>query len=103
LQPVGGPFQVLSVEDTGPGIDERVQRTIFEPFYTTKPPGQGSGMGLSMVHGLVHEYGGHLLLNSRPGQGARFEVLLPEMDAATLVAVPQAEGNGTAVGRLHGR
>lgn len=103
LQPVSGPFQVLSVEDTGPGIDERVQRTIFEPFYTTKPPGQGSGMGLSMVHGLVHEYGGHLLLNSRPGQGARFDVLLPEMDAATRVAVPRVEGGGTAVGKLHGR
>src|SRR5690606_40602355 len=47
--------------------------------------------------------GGHLLLNSRPGQGARFDVLLPEMDAATRVAVPRVEGGGTAVGKLHGR
>lgn len=103
LQPVAGPFQVLGVQDSGPGIDERVQRTIFEPFFTTKPPGQGSGMGLSMVHGLVHEYGGHLLLHSRVGQGSCFEVLLPELDGATVVAAPLARSNGEGVGGLRGR
>lgn len=103
LQPVAGPFQVLGVQDSGPGIDERVRRTIFEPFFTTKPPGQGSGMGLSMVHGLVHEYGGHLLLHSRVGQGACFEVLLPELDGATVVAAPLARSNGEGVGGLRGR
>ncbi|MCO6413047.1 MAG: response regulator, partial [Thiogranum sp.] len=50
---------------------------MFEPFFSTKAPGQGSGMGLAMVHGIVHEYGGHILIDSRPGGGASLRVLLP--------------------------
>ncbi|WP_051587505.1 PAS domain-containing protein [Pseudomonas sp. RL] len=102
-QRIAGDFQALCVEDSGPGIDESVQHTIFEPFYTTKAPGQGSGMGLSMVHGLVHEYGGHLLLHSQPGKGARFEVLLPGLPGSPAVSARPAGDHETPREQLRGR
>ncbi|MCO6411570.1 MAG: PAS domain S-box protein, partial [Thiogranum sp.] len=58
-QPVAGQYIELAVSDTGPGIAPDIQERMFEPFFSTKAPGQGSGMGLAMVHGIVHEYGGH--------------------------------------------
>ncbi|MGP3789646.1 PAS domain S-box protein [Pseudomonas sp. B392_1p] len=72
-------YLVLGVEDSGPGIAEWVQRQMFEPFFTTKASGQGSGMGLSMVHGIVHEYGGHLQLSTQAGKGTCFQVLIPPL------------------------
>jgi PAS domain S-box-containing protein len=76
-KPMQGEYLVLSIGDTGTGIaPEQVDR-IFEPFYSTKDVGKGSGMGLSTVHGIVHEYGGHIQVHSKPGKGARFCVLLP--------------------------
>jgi len=65
----------LSVTDTGDGIAPGVAERMFEPFYSTKQPGQGSGMGLSVVHGIVHEYGGHIAVTSVPGQGTQFRLL----------------------------
>ena len=79
-QPVQGAFVELAVEDTGPGIAPAVMERMFEPFYTTKELGKGSGMGLSTVHGIVHEHGGHVLLESEPGCGARFRALFPALD-----------------------
>lgn len=76
-QRVQGRFVALTVSDSGPGIDPLVRARMFEPFFSTKANGQGSGMGLSMVHGIVHEYGGHILLQSAPGAGATFRVLIP--------------------------
>lgn len=76
-QRVAGPFVSLTVSDSGPGIDAGLRSQVFEPFFSTKASGQGSGMGLSMVHGIVHEYGGHILLEGGVGQGAVFRVLLP--------------------------
>ncbi|OWJ91516.1 histidine kinase [Pseudomonas sp. A46] len=88
-----GPFVALRVSDNGPGIDPTLRAQIFEPFFTTKASGQGSGMGLSMVHGIVHEYGGHIQLDSQPGHGATFRVLLPAHGPAAQVngrdAVPE--------------
>jgi PAS domain S-box-containing protein len=75
--PVAGRFVELAVGDCGPGISSEVAERIFEPFFSTKAPGKGSGMGLAMVHGIVHDHGGHVLLESTPGQGAVFRVLLP--------------------------
>ncbi|MGE0483592.1 MAG: PAS domain-containing protein [Gammaproteobacteria bacterium] len=73
-----GEFVVLSVTDDGQGIAERDLARVFEPFYSTKADsGHGSGMGLSMVHGLVHGSAGHVLLHSAAGQGTRFEIFLP--------------------------
>jgi PAS domain S-box-containing protein len=75
-----GRWVELAVEDDGPGIAPDVAERIFEPFFSTKAPGQGSGMGLAMVHGIVHEHGGHLQLSTAPGRGARFGVWLPLAD-----------------------
>ncbi|MGE0484592.1 MAG: PAS domain-containing protein [Gammaproteobacteria bacterium] len=72
-----GEFVVIAVADDGPGITGAELDRLFEPFYSTKTQGAGTGMGLAMTHGIVHAHDGHLLLASAPGQGARFEVLLP--------------------------
>ncbi|MGI9272230.1 MAG: ATP-binding protein [Woeseiaceae bacterium] len=69
---------VLEVADDGPGIDEEDQVRVFEPFFTTKPPGEGAGLGLSTVHGIVKQSGGHVSLQSRPGQTV-FSILLPSV------------------------
>ncbi|NIW86333.1 MAG: response regulator [Gammaproteobacteria bacterium] len=72
-----GDFVELSVSDTGEGMDQEFLSRIFDPFFTTKDVGKGSGMGLSVVHGIVHEHGGHVVVDSRRGFGATFHVLLP--------------------------
>jgi PAS domain S-box-containing protein len=76
-KPVTGEFIELVVEDNGHGMGPAVIERIFEPFFSTKEPGKGSGMGLSMVHGIVHEHGGHIVVESTPGQGAKFRVVWP--------------------------
>jgi len=78
-QGVHGRFVALTVSDSGPGIDPLVGAHMFEPFFSTKASGQGSGMGLSMVHGIVHEYGGHILLETAVGAGATFRILIPPL------------------------
>lgn len=85
-QRIDGQFVALTVSDSGPGIDAALRTQIFEPFFSTKASGQGSGMGLSMVHGIVHEYGGHIQLDSSPGEGATFRILIPAHDQAPLAA-----------------
>ena len=81
---VAGDFVAVRVSDDGPGMAPAVLERIFEPFFSTKEVGRGSGMGLAMVHGLVHEHRGHILLDTAPGCGASFRVLLPALpDAAT--------------------
>lgn len=80
-QPVEGAYVELSVRDTGPGIEPLVLERIFDPFFSTKPPGKGAGMGLATVHGIVHEHGGHLLVDTEPGAGTRFRVLLPACES----------------------
>ncbi|HEX6691393.1 MAG TPA: PAS domain S-box protein [Burkholderiales bacterium] len=81
-QKVSGPFVELSVADSGPGIPPGVVDRMFEPFYSTKEVGKGSGMGLSMVHGIVHEHGGHVVVDTAPGKGATFRILLPDVKEA---------------------
>ncbi len=78
---VSGRFVELRVADTGKGIDPALMERIFDPFFTTKAPGKGSGMGLSMVHGIVHEHRGHIVVEPESGQGCVFRVLLPVHDA----------------------
>lgn len=99
-----GRHVVLTVTDSGAGISPENFDRIFEPFFTTKEIGKGSGMGLAMVHGIVHEHGGHLLVESRPGEGTRFHVVLPLMttqDARIDAATAPAHGDGHI--QLHGR
>jgi signal transduction histidine kinase len=72
-----GDAVILEVADDGIGIAEADLPRIFDPFYTTKPVGQGTGLGLSISHGIIRDHGGRLEVESRPGLGARFRVILP--------------------------
>jgi CheY-like chemotaxis protein len=73
-----GTYVKLTVKDTGTGMTEEVCRRIFEPFFTTKQQGQGTGMGLAVVYGLVKSHGGAVTMQSETGQGSTFEVFLPQ-------------------------
>ncbi|HTG96448.1 MAG TPA: ATP-binding protein, partial [Burkholderiales bacterium] len=72
-----GEYVELSVGDSGPGIPPPVLERMFEPFFTTKEVGRGAGMGLATVHGIVHENGGHILVETAAGSGTRFRLLWP--------------------------
>jgi CheY-like chemotaxis protein len=76
------PHVVLSVRDTGVGMAPDVQRRVFEPFFTTKAAGQGTGLGLSVVHGIVQQSGGHIDVDSTIGAGTTFRMFLPVIDQA---------------------
>jgi len=75
--PQAGEYVRVAVSDTGEGMDEKALARAFEPFFTTKPIGKGSGLGLSMVHGFVHQSGGHVRIHSGLGTGTTVELLLP--------------------------
>ncbi|MBM7062184.1 PAS domain S-box protein [Pseudomonas sp. UL073] len=90
-QPFGGQYVVLSVSDSGPGIEAAVCEHMFEPFFSTKASGQGSGMGLSLVHGIVHEYSGHIHVASRLGEGSTFQIFLPALAEGTPCAAEVGE------------
>jgi CheY-like chemotaxis protein len=74
---VPGKYITLTVEDTGPGIPAKTLERIFDPFFTTKQVGQGTGLGLSVVHGIVADLGGAIDVHSTLGRGTRFEIWLP--------------------------
>ena len=77
-----GDYVVISVRDTGIGMDEAVKERIFEPFFTTKPREQASGLGLSVVYGIVKSHKGSIMVLSEPGKGSVFRVFLPKADIA---------------------
>ena len=74
-----GLYAVLSVKDTGIGINDDLIKHIFEPFYTTKEMGKGTGLGLSTAYGIVKQHDGSILANSEKGRGSTFEVFLPKV------------------------
>jgi PAS domain S-box-containing protein len=79
-----GPYARIQIIDTGCGIADEIRDRIFEPYFTTKKKGEGTGLGLATAHGIVHNHGGAIRLHSKPGQGSTFEVYLP------IAAVPQS-------------
>tara|TARA_R100001143_G_scaffold15117_2_gene17134 strand:- start:285 stop:1655 length:1371 start_codon:yes stop_codon:yes gene_type:complete len=76
-----GDYVVVSVSDTGSGIAAEHRDKVFEPFFTTKPEGKGSGLGLAMVYGFVRQSGGAITVDSSPGEGVRFDLYLPVVEA----------------------
>jgi CheY-like chemotaxis protein len=93
--PAEGGFVEISVSDTGAGIEPTVRERIFEPYFTTRDIGQGQGLGLSVVHGIVTSHGGVIQVDSEPGAGTTFHVYLPRTDgvereeARTLEPLPR--------------
>ena len=81
-KPKGGPCATLTVADNGVGMSAQTKARIFDPFFTTKKVGEGTGLGLSMTHGIVTEHGGMIEVESEPGRGASFHIHLPILNAA---------------------
>lgn len=95
-----GSHAHVSVSDTGVGMDEATRLQAFEPFYTTKDPEKGTGLGLAMVHGIVLQTGGAIWVESEPGRGSTFSVCLPHSTAPAQTeplpaSPPRAPGRGT--------
>jgi two-component system cell cycle sensor histidine kinase/response regulator CckA len=102
LDVIPGPHVMLTVGDTGQGMTSEVRDRLFEPFFTTKETGRGTGLGLSMVHSIVRASGGHVHVDSMPGDGTRFHVYFPRQAATSDLPAPAVAPRRTAFVRGEG-
>ena len=84
-----GSYAVISVSDTGMGMDERIMDKIFEPFFTTKEVGKGTGLGLSIIYGIIKQHNGSITVASTPGDGTTFTIFLPRIESEIKPKEPQ--------------